>query len=198
MKIIGLTGGIASGKSTVSDYIKSKGIPVVDTDLEARHALDVGTDAYYDVIKEFSEDILNEDKTVDRKKLGAIVFKDRQLVEKLNSIVHPHVIQKTNEMLDEYRKNGEQLAVIDVPLLIESGMNKIADEVWVVYVPEEMQIKRAMRRDNLPREQIVNKIKNQMPFEEKAKFADRIIRNDTTIENLYAQIDEYLNEISSK
>ena len=194
MKIIGLTGGIASGKSTVSAYLKNKNIPVIDADIESKRVLDVGNDAYYDVIREFSDSILNEDKTVNRKKLAEIVFKDKKLVEKLNSIIHPRVIERTNSMLDELRRKNVPIAVVDAPLLIEAGMQKITDEVWVVYTPYEIQIARAMLRDNSTREQVVNKIKNQAPFEEKAKYADKIIRNDGTIEELYAQVDKILSE----
>lgn len=194
MKIIGLTGGIASGKSTVSAYLKSKNIPVIDADIESKRVLDVGNDAYYDVIREFSDSILNEDKTVNRKKLAEIVFKDKKLVEKLNSIIHPRVIERTNSMLDELRRKNVPIAVVDAPLLIEAGMQKITDEVWVVYTPYEIQIARAMLRDNSTREQVENKIKNQASFEEKAKYADKIIRNDGTIEELYAQVDKILSE----
>ena len=194
MKIIGLTGGIASGKSTVSAYLKSKNIPVIDADIESKRVLDVGNDAYYDVIREFSDSILNEDKTVNRKKLAEIVFKDKKLVEKLNSIIHPRVIERTNSMLEELRRKNVPIAVVDAPLLIEAGMQKITDEVWVVYTPYEIQIARAMLRDNSTRELVVNKIKNQAPFEEKAKYADKIIRNDGTIEELYAQVDKILSE----
>ena len=194
MKIIGLTGGIASGKSTVSAYLKSKNIPVIDAYIESKRVLDVGNDAYYDVIREFSDSILNEDKTVNRKKLAEIVFKDKKLVEKLNSIIHPRVIERTNSMLEELRRKNVPIAVVDAPLLIEAGMQKITDEVWVVYTPYEIQIARAMLRDNSTREQVVNKIKNQAPFEEKAKYADKIIRNDGTIEELYAQVDKILSE----
>ena len=194
MKIIGLTGGIASGKSTVSAYLKSKNIPVIDADIESKRVLDVGNDAYYDVIREFSDSILNEDKTVNRKKLAEIVFKDKKLVEKLNSIIHPRVIERTNSMLEELRRKNVPIAVVDAPLLIEAGMQKITDEVWVVYTPYEIQIARAMLRDNSTREQVENKIKNQASFEEKAKYADKIIRNDGTIEELYAQVDKILSE----
>ena len=194
MKIIGFTGGIASGKSTVSAYLKSKNIPVIDADIESKRVLDVGNDAYYDVIREFSDSILNEDKTVNRKKLAEIVFKDKKLVEKLNSIIHPRVIERTNSMLDELRRKNVPIAVVDAPLLIEAGMQKITDEVWVVYTPYEIQIARAMLRDNSTREQVENKIKNQASFEEKAKYADKIIRNDGTIEELYAQVDKILSE----
>ncbi len=195
MIIIGLTGGIASGKSTVTEYLRSKGIFVIDSDIEAKRVLDVGTEAYYDVIREFSDSILNDDKTVNRKKLGSIVFKDKALVEKLNSITHPRVIERTKRILNELEEKNTEIAVIDAPLLIEAGMDKLCDEVWVVYVPLEVQIARAMKRDGSTREQVLDKIKNQMPYEEKLRHASRVLNNDGTVEYLYKQTDEILEEI---
>lgn len=194
MKIIGLTGGIASGKSTVSVYLKSKGIPVIDADVESKKVLDVGTDAYFDVINSFSEAVLNDDGTINRKKLAAIVFKDKALVAKLNEITHPRVVERTKTLLAELEANAEPIAVIDAPLLIEAGLHNITDEVWVVYTSPELQIERAMLRDNSTREQVTDKMKNQLSFDEKLKYADHVIKNDGTVEQLYAQVDKILAE----
>ncbi len=198
MIVIGLTGGIASGKSTVTEYLRSKGIFVIDSDVEAKHVLDVGTEAYYDVIREFSDLILNDDKTVNRRKLGSIVFKDKALVEKLNGITHPRVIQRTKRILNELEEKNTEIAVIDAPLLIEAGMDKLCDEVWVVYVPLEVQIARAMKRDGSTREQVLDKIENQMPYEEKLRHASRVLNNNGTVEHLYKQTDEILEEIKRR
>ncbi len=195
MVIIGLTGGMASGKSTVSDYLKAKRMHVIDCDEISRHVLDVGTEAYFEVVREFSEEILNEDKTVNRKKLSSKVFKDKALIEKLNGIIHPRVIEQTFEILKRLEGDGADIAVIDAPLLIEAGMDKLCKEVWVVYAPPEIQIERAMHRDNSTREQVVEILNNQMPFDEKLKHANRIISNDCDIEHLYSQIDKILQEI---
>ena len=195
MKIIGLTGGIASGKSTVSAYLRQKGIPIIDCDVEARHVFDVGQKAYYDVIAEFGEEILNEDKTIDRKKLASIVYPDKEKVKRLNQINHPSVIARTYELLNEYRDAGNDIVVIDAPLLIEAGMNKMADEVWVVYTDIEVQIRRAMKRDNSTYEAVINRMKNQASYEEKIKYADKLINNNGTIEELYQQVDKLLAEV---
>ena len=194
MKIIGLTGGIASGKSTVSAYLKSKNIPVIDADVESKKVLDPGSAAYYDIIREFSDSVLNDDKTVNRKKLAEIVFRDKNLVEKLNSIIHPRVIEQTKKILAELEEKNTPIAVIDAPLLIEAGMQTITDEVWVVYTPPETQIDRALVRDNSTKEQVMNKMKNQTSFEEKVKYADYVISNDGTLEQLYAQVDKILDK----
>lgn len=194
MKIIGLTGGIASGKSTVSAYLKSKGIPVIDADIEAKKVLDIGSEAYFDLINTFSDSILNEDKTVNRKKLAAIVFKDKKLVARLNDITHPRVVERTKTILAELAAKNIPIAVIDAPLLIEAGLNSIADEIWVVHTSPELQIERAMQRDNSTREQVTNKMDNQLSFEEKLKYADHVITNDGTLEQLYAQVDGILAE----
>lgn len=195
MKIIGLTGGLASGKSTVSAYLRQKGIPVIDCDIEARKIFDVGEKAYYDVIDAFGTEILNADNTVNRKLLASVVFPDAEKVKKLNSISHPAIMERTDALLKEYENSGYAVAVIDAPLLIESGMNSKTDEVWLVYTDYDVQIKRAMERDKSTREQAESRIKNQLPTEEKMKSADRLINNNGTISELYNQVDKFLTLI---
>lgn len=192
MKIIGLTGGIASGKSTVSDYLKSKNIPVIDCDKESRLVLQRGTRGYCKTVERFGNGILTKDGDIDRKALASIVFKNEELVKALNEIIHPEVIDITQNYIDTYRKNGKKTVVVDAPLLIEAGMHKICDELWVVYTSPEVQLQRAMKRDNATREQIEERIKNQSSLEEKKKLADRLIPNDGTVDELYSRVDELL------
>ncbi len=194
MRIIGLTGGLASGKSTVSSYLKSKGIPVIDCDYESRCILQKGERGYSKAVEAFGEEILQPNGEIDRKKLASIIFKDEALVQKLNAIVHPEVIIRTHELLSEYQNQGCEIAVVDAPLLIEAGMHKICHELWVVYTSPETQIKRAMARDNSTLEQVQERIKNQMPLEEKARLADVLISNEGTLEELYNRVDEVLKE----
>ena len=198
MIIIGLTGGIASGKSTVSAYLKQNNIPVIDCDEESRHVLDKGTNGYKLALELFSEDILDENKNINRKKVASIVFEDKSLLQKLNSIIHPEVINKTHELLAKYESEGFDIAVIDAPLLIEAGMHKLCNELWVVYTSPDVQIKRAMARDGATYEQVAQRIKNQSSIEEKKKLADRLISNDGTHDELYSAIDKILNEIKRK
>lgn len=193
MKIIGLTGGIASGKSTVSNYLKNKNIPVIDCDKESRQVLCYGENGYLRTVETFGKEILAQNGEIDRKKLASIVFNDKKQIKKLNEIIHPEVIDITCRYIEMYRKNGEDMVIVDAPLLIESGMNKICDEIWVVYTSPEIQLQRAMIRDSATRSQVEERIKNQFSFDEKKKFADRLIQNDGTIEELYNRVDEILN-----
>lgn len=195
MKIIGLTGGIASGKSTVSDYLKSKNIPIIDCDKESRKVLDKGENGYLKTVEAFGKEILTQNGEIDRKKLASIVFNDKEQIKKLNAIIHPEVIDITLKRIDKYRKNGEDTVIVDAPLLIEAGMNKICDEVWVVYTSPEVQLKRAMERDNATRAQVEERIKNQSSSDEKKKLADRLIQNDGTLKELYEKIDDILNSV---
>lgn len=192
MRIIGLTGSMASGKSTVSAYLRTKDIPVIDCDAISRHALDRSEKAYSEVVEEFGNKIVLPDGNIDRKALAGIVFADEEKLNKLNSIIHPVVRQRAVETLLLYQKFHVKTAVVDAPLLIESGMTAVVNEVWVVYASPEVQLRRAMARDNASNEQIEERMKSQMPLEEKKKHADVLINNDGTLEELYRQIDKYL------
>ncbi len=192
MKVIGLTGGIASGKSTVTEYLKSRGIFVIDCDKESRALLMKGEECYDRIVEEFGNDIVAEDGQIDRKKLAEKVFGTEGNVKKLNAIVHPLVRKRAEELIEAYRVLGERWILLDAPLLLEARMNEICDEIWVIYIPEELQIQRAMARDNSTREQVIARMKKQMPSDEKLTYADRIILNDGTQQDLYNKIDEMI------
>lgn len=192
MKVIGLTGGIASGKSTVTEYLKSRGIFVIDCDKESRALLMKGEECYDRIVEEFGNDIVAEDCQIDRKKLAEKVFGTEGNVKKLNAIVHPLVRKRAEELIEAYRVLGERWILLDAPLLLEARMNEICDEIWVIYIPEELQIQRAMARDNSTREQVIARMKKQMPSDEKLTYADRIILNDGTQQDLYNKIDEMI------
>lgn len=180
MTIIGLTGSIASGKSLVSGILKELGANIVDADKIAREIVEPGQKAWMDIKNVFGADILSEDGTINRKKLAGLVFEFPDKLEILNSITHPHIIAKITEEVNNYRVQKDNLAgalVIDAPLLIETGLNKLVDSVWVVFVPEKIQIERLMARDNISREEAQDRINSQMPANEKLKYADFIIDN---------------------
>lgn len=198
MKIIGLTGGIASGKSTVSNYLKNKNIPVIDCDKESKQVLCKGENGYLRTVETFGKEILTQNGEIDRKKLASIVFNDKKQIAKLNAIIHPEVIDITCRRIKEYREDGADIVVVDAPLLIEAGMNKICDEVWVVYTSPETQLQRAMERDNATRSQVEDRIKNQLSSDKKKTLADRLIKNDGTLDELYKRVDELLNSIERK
>lgn len=193
MKIIGLTGGIASGKSTVSNYLASKGIKIIDADKISRSIYDIGSKAYVSVVKEFGVEILNDDKTINRRKLGNIVFADKERLNILNKITHPIIFDEIKRQIMELTIQGSSICVLDAALLIESGWYKVTDLKWLVYVNRETQIKRLIERDKISKEEAINRIKAQMPFEEKVKYADFIIDNNSSIRYTYEQVDILLN-----
>lgn len=178
MEVIGLTGGIASGKSTVSKILKRLGAVIIDADIVSREIMSKGSFAYNKIVEYFGTDILKENGEIDRKKLGNIVFADKDKLLKLNEITHPIIIEKIKEKIKvEKEKKREKAVILDAALLIEMKMYKMVDEVWLVVVDSKTQIKRIMERDKLSYKDAVNRIKSQMPLEDKMKYADFIINN---------------------
>lgn len=189
--VIGLTGGIASGKSTVSRVLKELGAPVIDADLVAKEVIRPGTEAWRELVEAFGEDILNEDGTIDRRRLGDKVFADPEAVRRLNEITHPRILEAIGRRLEEYARLGEDAppgVVIDAPLLIEAGMVDMVDEVWLVVVDQKTQIQRLMARDHFGVEQALNRINAQIPLEKKKRYADVIIDNTGSMRWTRAQV----------
>lgn len=190
-KVIGLTGGISTGKSTVSAVLYEKGFKVIDADVIAREILDIGQDAYKEVVDFFGPEVLNIDETINRTYLGAEIFRDKKLRDKLNSITHPSIMKKIKEQVD--LSHGEKIVFLDIPLLIEVYDELINakvyfDEIWLVYCDRETQISRLMKRDSISYKQAELKVKAQMDIEEKRNFADRIIDNTKDCNYLIDQI----------
>ncbi len=180
MPVIGLTGSIASGKSLVTEILKDLGAQVVDADVVAREAVEPGSEGWRQVVAAFGEGVLKRDGTINRKLLGERVFKDPGLRTKLNNITHPIIIKEIRERIDRFRKHDaglRRVLVLDAPLLLETGLDNLVDEVWVVDVPEETQVERLMERDGLSREQALRRIASQMGSAEKKKHADVVIDN---------------------
>ncbi|WP_418792096.1 dephospho-CoA kinase [Phosphitispora sp. TUW77] len=179
MTVIGLTGSIASGKSLVAAVLKEKGAVVIDADIVAREVVEPGTEGWNKLRTEFGDDILNLDGSINRKALGNMVFARSDSLKRLNNILHPIIVKEISGKINLFRAGSEnQVMVIDAPLLIETGMHCLVDEVWVVEVPDEVQIRRLMERDRLTREQALARIKSQMPVQEKKKYADIVIDNN--------------------
>lgn len=193
MKIIGLTGGIASGKSTVSNYLILKGLDVIDADLISREIYQIGEKAYKIVVDVFGKGILNEDLTINRKKLGQIVFSNNEQLKKLNEITHPIIFEKIKKRVYEINKMNKRVCIIDAALLFESNWYNICDIKWLVYVDKITQIKRLIERDKISEEDAVKRINAQMPIEEKIKLADFIINNSGDLRYTYEQVDILLN-----
>lgn len=189
---IGLTGSIASGKSTVSLMFDDYNIPVVDADKLSREVVKPGEKAYEQIIDTFGKDILREDKSLDRKKLGALIFADENKRNKLNSIVHPAVREKMVQRRDGFLQAGSKCVVLDIPLLFESKLTHFVDKTVVVYVDEELQLKRLMERDNYSVEEALQRIRSQMPVKEKAALADAVIDNNGSKFETYEQLEKLL------
>ena len=198
MTVIGLTGGIASGKSTVTALLKEKGAVIIDADKIAREIMSKGEPAWFEVLNYFGDEILNDGRSdIDRKKLAHIVFSDKAKLEVLNNITHPKIIEEIKRQVEEYKKAGKKIIVIDAALLIETGLDKIADEVWVVAANEDIQLQRLMAREkDITKDEALKRIKSQMPLAEKLKFADRVIDNNSSIEETKNQVDKIWTKIS--
>ena len=191
--ILGLTGGIATGKSTVGRFFESHCIPVVDADKGARQVMEPGQAAYHDVVKTFGQEILTKDGTIDRTRLGAIVFNDPTKLSKLNETVHSHVLNWIKEEKDKLIKAGHPLVVLDIPLLYEIGFENEVDAVMVIYVDPETQLKRLMKRDGLSDRDAQKRIDAQESIDIKAEKADVIIDNRGSIEETENQLRTWLD-----
>lgn len=190
--VIGLTGGIASGKSTVSNFLKEMDITVVDADLEARLAVMKGESAYFKIIAEFGEDILLANGEIDRQKLGSIIFHQVEKRQRLNDIVHPEVRQRMSDQVEKAKRKNEEVIVLDIPLLFESKLTYMVDKTVLVFVDNETQLKRLIARNNLSVEDAEARIHSQMPLSDKIRLADAVINNNGSIADTKKQLIEIL------
>ena len=176
--LIGLTGGIASGKSLVAEELKRLGAYLIDADEIAREVVKTGLPAYNEIVKEFGEKILNPDKTINRKVLGNIVFSNTELRRRLERITHPKIRKKIDKYIKEIKgRNPDAIIVVDAALLIEAGLYKKMEKVIVVYADEKTQIERLMERDGFTMDAAKNRLSAQMPLTEKRRYADFVIEN---------------------
>ncbi|KSU63953.1 dephospho-CoA kinase [[Bacillus] enclensis] len=193
--ILGLTGGIASGKSTVSEMLSKKGYTVIDADLAARKVVEVGQPAYLAIVEEFGRSILHkEDDTINRAKLGDIVFHNEEMRKKLNGIVHPAVRGLMLSEKDQAIESGKITIIMDIPLLYESDLTWMVDRTIVVYVDEETQLSRLMKRNQFTEQEAASRIASQFPLEDKIGLADAVINNNGTIEQTEEQLEKIINE----
>lgn len=190
MKLLGLTGGIASGKSTVSRLLSSWGTPVVDADVLAREIVEPGQPALSELAQAFGEDILLGDGRLDRKALGARVFGNEEARGRLNAITHPRVAQLAQETFQRYREQGTSLLVYEVPLLFEVGLHAMVDASLLVAVHESVQIQRLRERDHCSEEAALRRIQSQLPLKEKLALADFVLWNNDTPAALPLALEE--------
>jgi dephospho-CoA kinase len=176
MKRIGITGGIGSGKTIISEIFKSLGIPVFSADLQGRALMESDEEVIRCIKKEFGEELYDQRLQLNRKKLAGMVFSDNERLKALNAIVHPAVGKSFNNWIK--LNQGKKFVLKESAILFETGLNKELDQIITVYAPKELRITRVMKRDQLSREEIEKRISSQMPDEEKIKLSDYIIFND--------------------
>ena len=192
--VIGLTGGIAMGKSTVAKMFSKYHIPVVDADLIAREVVEKGQKSYEKIVRTFGKEILHEDLSINRKKLGQIIFADARKREQLNHIVHPAIREEMVLQRDRYVAAAVPAVVLDIPLLYESRLTHFVDKVIVVAIHGDLQLKRLMNRDQINEQEAKRRIQAQMPIEEKIKKADAVIYNEGSIRETEKQLVKILQE----
>ena len=188
MKVIGLTGGIGSGKSTVSQLLADLGAFILDADTVGHEVLRRDTEVWQEVVSAFGREILTPTDDIDRKKLGEMVFNSPQLLTRLNQIMHPRMYDMVKVQLGEYRRQGVELVVLEAPLLLEADWSSLVDEVWVTVAPEAMVLKRLQKRGGLSREKSLVRIRSQLSSEERAKRADVVIKTDCSLDELKAKV----------
>ena len=194
MKIVGLTGGISSGKSTVSSYLKQLKIPVIDADEVARKVVEPNSQGAREIRKTFGSDVFEEDGSLNRQKLGALIFSNAENRQKLDDLLQPLIKIMILDEIEEYRQKGENMIVLDLPLLFEKHYEKLCEEIIVVYIPKELQLERLMRRNQYTKQEALSRIDSQLSIEEKRKRATVLLDNQGTIQQLYQQVEQWLVE----
>lgn len=188
MLVIGLTGGIGSGKSTVSGVLADLGATVIDADKVGHQTLKPKTPAWHDIVAAFGRGVLKENEEVDRAKLGQIVFSDPKALKQLNAIMHPRMAEMMRDMIAGLEREGTKVVVLEAAILIEAGWLPLVDQVWVISVAEETAIQRLTRRNGMNEEQARARIHSQLSNEERAKYADVIIDTNCSLDEVKCRV----------
>ncbi len=199
MLVAGLTGSIATGKSTVSTILKDLGAFIVDADRVAREVVRPGTRAWEAIVRIFGAEVLHPGGEIDRERLGRIVFNDAAMRAMLEEVVHPEVMSAMDEQVSAIGQGSpDALVILDVPLLIETGMHRGLREVIVVYCPEDQQIARLMVRDAVSRDEALARVRAQLSIEEKRRYASLVIDNSASLEETRAQVEAAHRDLRAK
>ncbi len=199
--IVGLTGGIVGGKSTVASMFKDLGAKIVDVDKLGHSVILPQRPAWKKIIRLFGKDVLRNDLTIDRGKLGKIVFTNQTLLKKLNEITHPEItklIKKEINLAKNKTHNQEKILIIDAALIYEAKIDRLMDKIIVVYIDEDEQIKRLIKRNNLSKKEALQRIKSQMPMKEKVEMADYVIDNSSSLDKTKEQVEKIWQSLVSQ
>jgi len=199
--IVGLTGGIVGGKSTVASMLRDLGAKIVDADELGHSVMLPYRPAWKKIIRLFGKDILQNNLNIDREKLGKIVFTNQTLLKKLNEITHPEIIKLIKKEINLVRNkthNQEKILIIDAALIYEAKMDRLMDKIIVVYINEDEQIKRLIKRNNLSKEEASQRIKSQIPMKEKVKMADYVIDNSNSLDKTKKQVEKIWKNLVSR
>lgn len=198
MHVIGLTGGIASGKSTVTRFFLDRGVPVIDADILGHRTYDPGTETFEAVVRAFGPELVAPDGTIDRKVLGARVFGKPEELKRLTDIVWPGIRKLASQALAEYEAAGNSVAVLEAAVLFEAGWEDLVDEVWVVVVEPELAVERLGARNGLDPEAARARINSQLSNAERMARADVVIENNSSLEALETRIQEAWNQLQGR
>ena len=200
MKVIGLTGGIGSGKSTVSGFLKELGAVIIDADRVGHEVLKPDSGAWREVVAAFGKEILTPDGDIDRRKLGEIVFANNEALARLNQIMHPRIYALVKALIEEYRQQGVGVVVLEAPVLLEAGRPSLVDEVdevWVTVAPESTVLKRLKKKLGLSEPESLARIRSQLPPEEKIKHADVVIDTDCSLDELKSRVKKLWRNLAA-
>ena len=198
MKVIGLTGGIGSGKSTVAQFLVELGAVIIDADKVGHEAFKSGTELWREVVAAFGQEIITPDGDIAREKLGEIVFDNAEALSRLNQIMHPRMYDMVRAQIEGYRKRGVEVVVLEAPLLIEANWTSLVDEVWVTVAAESKVLRRVADRTGLPESETLARIRSQMPVGEKTKYADVVINNDGDLGDLKARVNRLWQKLRTE
>lgn len=198
MKVIGLTGGVGSGKSTVAEMLRELGATVIDADQATHEVYAPGTAGFDAVVAEFGQTFVREDGAIDRRKLGALVFNDENARQRLSAIVHPLVREWMAARTAAAADRGDEIVIQDVPLLYENDLERIFSSVLLVYAPEDVQLDRLVNGRGIPPDRAGAMIAAQMPIEEKRRRAHHIVDNSGTIEQTRSQVEEIWAQMTGR
>lgn len=190
MFVLGLTGGIGTGKSQVGEILAGLGASIINADTLGHKVYEPDTDGWAEVVNAFGEDVLSPTREVDRKKLGSVVFSDPRALERLNAIMHPRIYGLIEDEIEVLKETGREEVVVEAALLIEAGWTPLVDEIWVTTSPEELVVERLQKRNGLSEEAIRARIASQMSQEERIKHAGEVIDNSSSLSELSRRVQQ--------